>query len=115
MKRLAFLPGALMIAAAVLWAAFALRWTWPAAVLAAGGGLALAIGIAANWNGVRAWFGDPRGVFAVTSAVATLLLASILVLVNALAGVRAPRFDWTDAGRNTLAPDTVALVEGIAS
>jgi hypothetical protein len=113
MRRLAFLPGALMIAAAVLWAAFALRWTWAAAVLAAGGGVALAVGIAANWTGVRAWFGDPRGVFAVTSAVATLLLASILVLVNALAGVHAPRFDWTDAGRNTLAPDTVALVEGI--
>jgi hypothetical protein len=115
MRRLAFLPGALMIAGAVLWAASALRWTWPASVLAAGGTLALAVGVAANWKDVRAWFGDPRGVFALNTALATLLLASILVLANALAGLRAPRFDWTDAGRNTLAPDTVALVESVAT
>jgi len=115
MRRFAFLPGALMIAAAVLWAAFDLRWTWPAAVLAAGGCAVFGVGVAASWKGVRAWFADPRGVFAVNTALATLLLAAILLLVNALAGLRATRFDWTHAGRNTLAPGTVALVEGITT
>ena len=115
MTRFAFLPGALMVAAAVLWAGFALRWTWPAGVLAAGGLLTLAVGAAANWKHVRAWFADPRGVFALNSALATLVLAAILVLVNALTGLRGPRFDWTDAGRNTLAPETVALVEGVST
>ena len=31
MRRFAFLPGALMIVAAVLWAAFTLRWSAPSA------------------------------------------------------------------------------------
>jgi len=115
MRKLAFLPGALMFVAAVLWAAFTLRWTRPAAILGVGGLTALAVGVAANWKAVREWFGDPRGVFALNTALSTLLLAAVLVLVNALAGLRAVTFDWTEAGRNTLAPETVTLVEGLAT
>jgi len=115
MRRFAFLPGALMVVAAVLWAAFALRWSMPAVVLGTGGLIALMVGVAANWKGVREWFGDPRCVFALNTALSTLLLAAVLVLVNALAGLRAVTFDWTEAGRNTLAPETVALVEGLAT
>jgi hypothetical protein len=113
MRKFAFLPGALMIAASVLWAAFALRWTMPAAVLAGGGLLALAVGVAANWTGVREWFGDPRGVFALNTLLSTMLLVAALVLVNALAGLRGAAFDWTAAGRNTLAPETAALLDGL--
>ena len=115
MRKFAFLPGALMIVAAVLWAAFTLRWSAPPLVLAGGGVLALAVGVAANWSGVREWLDDPRGVFALNTALSTLLLAGILVLVNALAGLRAVSVDWTEAGRNTLAPETAALVEGLAT
>jgi hypothetical protein len=115
MKPFAFLPGAFMVVAAVLWAAFTLQWTVPAAVLGAGGLLALAVGVAANWAGVRAWFADPRGVFALTSGLSTLLLVAALGLVNALAGLRAVTFDWTAAGRNTLAPETVTLIEGLGA
>jgi ABC-type uncharacterized transport system involved in gliding motility auxiliary subunit len=113
MRRFAFLPGAIMVVAAVLWAALTMRWTVPAAVLGGGGLLALAVGLAANWRGVREWFGDPRGVFALNTALSTLLLVAALVLVNALAGLRRVTFDWTEAGRNTLAPETVTLVEGL--
>jgi len=115
MRKLAFLPGAFMVAAAVLWAAFALRWTVPAAVLGGGGLLALAVGVAANWKGVREWFADPRGVFALDTGLSTLLLIAALGLVNALAGLRAGTFDWTAAGRHTLAPGTVALVKGLGT
>ena len=115
MKRFAFVPGALMVAAAVLWAAFTLNWTAPAVVLGAGGLLALAVGVAANWSSLRQWFADPRGVFAMNTALSTLLLVAVLVLVNALAGLRAVTFDWTEAGRNTLAPDTRALVEHLGA
>jgi hypothetical protein len=115
MRKLAFLPGAVMIVAAVLWAAFTLRWSAPSAVLAGGGALALVIGIAANWKGVGEWLGDPRGVFALNTAFSTLLLVAILVLVNALAGLRAITFDWTEAGRNTLAPETEAIVQGLGA
>jgi hypothetical protein len=113
MRKFAFLPGALMVVAAFLWAAFTLRWTVPAAVLSGGGLLALAVGVAANWEGVREWFRDPRGVFALNTALSTLLLVAALVLVNALVGLRGVAFDWTEAGRNTLAPETVSLVEGL--
>ena len=113
MRRFAFLPGALMVVAAVLWAAFTLRWTVPASVLLGGGFVALAVGVAANWKGVREWFGDPRGVFALNTALSTLLLVAALVLVNALVGLRGVTFDWTEAGRNTLAPETIALVQGL--
>ena len=115
MRRFAFLPGALMIVAAVLWAAFTRRWAMPAAVLGAGGLMALAVGVAANWRGVRAWFDDPRGVFALNTVLSTLLLVAALILVNAIAGLRGAAFDWTEAGRNTLAPETVALVEGLGT
>jgi ABC-type uncharacterized transport system involved in gliding motility auxiliary subunit len=113
MRKFAFLPGALMVVSAFLWAAFTLRWTVPAAVLGGGGLLALAVGVAANWAGAREWFRDPRGVFALDTALSTLLLVAALVLVNALAGSRGVAFDWTAAGRNTLAPETLSLLEGL--
>ena len=115
MRRFAFLPGALMIVAAVLWAAFTLRWSAPSAALAGGGVLALVVGIAANWKGVGEWLGDPRGVFALNTALSTILLMAILVLVNALAGLRGVTCDWTGAGRNTLARETEAIVEGLGA
>ena len=113
MRKFAFLPGALMVVAAVLWASFTLRWSAPVGVLLVGGILALAVGVAANWRGVREWSGDPRGIFALNTALSTLLLVAALVLVNALVGLRGVSFDWTEAGRNTLAPETVALVQGL--
>ena len=113
MRKFAFLPGAFMVVAAVLWAAFTLRWTAPVGVLFGGGLLALGVGVAANWSGVREWFTDPRGVFALNTALSTLLLVAALILVNALVGLRGASFDWTEAGRNTLAPETVALVRGL--
>jgi ABC-type uncharacterized transport system involved in gliding motility auxiliary subunit len=113
MRKFAFLPGALMVASAVLWAAFTLRWTLPAAVVGGGGLVAFVLGLAANWKGVREWFADPRGVFALNTGLSTVLLVAALGLVNALAGARAVTFDWTAAGRNTLAPETVTLVEGL--
>ncbi len=115
MRTFAFLPGALMVVAAVLWAALLARWTAPVSVLLGGGILALAVGVAANWKGVREWFGDPRGVFALNTALSTLLLIAALVLVNALVGLRGVSLDWTEAGRNTLAPETVALLRGLAT
>jgi gliding motility-associatede transport system auxiliary component len=115
MRKFAFLPGALMIVAAVLWAAFALRWSVPAAVLGGGGVLALAVGVAANWKGVREWFDDPRGVFALDTLISTLLLVAALGLVNTLAGLHGATFDWTEAGRNTLAPETVSLVGSLGT
>jgi hypothetical protein len=115
MRKFAFLPGALMIVAAVLWAAFAMRWSAPAVVLGSGGVLALAVGVAANWKGVREWFDDPRGVFVLNTLISTLLLVAALGLVNALAGLHGATFDWTEAGRNTLAPETVSLVENLGT
>jgi len=112
-KKFAFLPGALMVVAGIVWASLALRWGAAAVALTAGGLVALGIGIAANWREVREWLADPRGVFTLNTALSTLLLAAVLVLVNSLVARRAPVFDWTEAGRHTLAPETIRLVQDL--
>jgi len=113
MKKYAFLPGALMIVGAVIWAAWTLQWSVPALVLGVGGLLALAVGIAANLKAIREWFADPRGIFAINSIVSTMLLVAILGLLNALVGFRAVTFDWTEAGRNTLTAGTRAILQSL--
>ena len=95
-----------MMVGALLWAAFTRQWDTTAIVLGAGGLLALAVGIGANWPHVRDWFRDPRGVFILNSIFTTLLLVAILGLVNAVASFKATRIDVTAAGRNTLTADT---------
>jgi len=113
MKKYAFVPGALMVVTAVLWAALTLQWSLPALVIGAGGLLALAVGVAANWTAVREWFADPRGVFALNSIMSTMLLVGILVLVNGTLSFRAITFDWTEAGRHTLSDGTRAILQGL--
>jgi len=113
MKKYAFVPGALMVVVAVLWAALTLQWSLPALVLGAGGLLALAVGVAANWLAIREWFADPRGVFALNSIMSTMLLVGILVLVNATISFRAITFDWTESGRHTLSDGTRAILQGL--
>jgi ABC-type uncharacterized transport system involved in gliding motility auxiliary subunit len=113
MRKFAFAPGGLMVATAVLWVGLTRQWTVSAAILGCGGLLALAVGVAANWRAVREWTGDPRGVFVLNTLLSTVLLLAALGIVNAFVGLRGVTFDWTEAGRNTLAPETVALVEGL--
>lgn len=106
MKKYLFVPGGLMVVAALMRAALTLQWDTAAIVLAAGGLLALIVAIAANWQGVRDWFRDPRGVFVLNSVLTTLLFVAILGLINAVASFRSPQVDLTAAGRNTLAAET---------
>jgi len=89
MKKFLFLPGGLMIVAGLMWSAFALAWDTTATVLAGGGLLALAVAIAANWQHVRDWFRDPRGIFVINSILTTMLLVAVLGLVNGIASFRA--------------------------
>jgi hypothetical protein len=111
MKKYAFLPGGLMVAGAVLWAALSLRWSTPILVVGGGGLAALLLGVAANWNETRDWFRDPRGVFAVNSIFSTLLLVAVLGLVNTAVALRGPSFDWTEAGRNSITPETRTILK----
>jgi ABC-type uncharacterized transport system involved in gliding motility auxiliary subunit len=114
MRKYAFLPGAVMAVGALLWAVFLLRWTAPVVALGTGGLLALGVGVAANREGIREWLRDPRGVFAVNSILSTLLLVAVLGLVNAMVGLRATTFDWTEAGRNTLSIETTTVLEHLS-
>lgn len=106
MRKYLFVPGGLMVVGALMRAALTLHWDTAAIVLAVGGVLALAVGIAANWQNVRDWFRDPRGIFVLNSIFTTILLVAILGLVNAIASFRSPQIDVTAAGRNTLAAET---------
>jgi ABC-type uncharacterized transport system involved in gliding motility auxiliary subunit len=111
MKKYAFLPGALMALAGVLWAALTLEWNTASITLAAGGALALAVGLAVTWQEIREWFRDPRGVFAVNTALSCLLLVAILGMLNASAALRPVTFDLTSSGRNTLAIETRNILQ----
>jgi len=113
MKKYAFLPGAVMTVGAALWAAYTQQWSLPALVLGTGGLLALSVGAAANRRAIGEWLADPRGVFAINSILSTMLLAAILVLVNATVGMRAIKFDWTEAGRNTLTAETQTILQAL--
>jgi ABC-type uncharacterized transport system involved in gliding motility auxiliary subunit len=106
MKKYLFLPGGLMIVGALMWASFTVRWDATAMALGIGGLLALLVAIGANWQGVRDWFRDPRGVFVLNSILTTILLVAVLGLINAIASMRAAHIDVTAAGRNTLTDDT---------
>lgn len=106
MKKYLFVPGGLMVVGALVRAALTLHWDTTAIVLAAGGLLALVVAIGANWQNVRDWFRDPRGVFVVNSILTTLLFVAILGLVNAIASFRPLQLDLTAAGRNTLTAQT---------
>jgi hypothetical protein len=85
MRKLAFLPGALMVVSAVLWAGFMLRWTvssfWrrrPAP--------------ASAWRRTGACANGPETCAAFTSHGALDAAVAALGLVNALAGIRAVTF-----------------------
>ncbi len=114
MKKYIFLPGGVMVAGAVVWAALALKWGRVALVVGGGGLLVLALGVAVNWREIRNWFRDPRGVFAVNTAFSTLLVLAILILLNALSALRPMSFDWTQSGRNTLSGETVNILTGLS-
>jgi len=115
MKKFAFLPGALMAIAGVVWAALTLAWNPASITLAIGGGLALLIGALVNWKDISDWFRDPRGVFAVNTAFSTLLLVAILGVVNASVALKPVKFDMTASGRNTLAPETKRILERLST
>jgi len=111
MKKFAFLPGALMALAGVVSAALTLTWNTASITLAAGGALALAVGLAVNWQEIRDWFRDPRGVFAVNTGLSTLLLVAILGILNASTALKPATFDLTSSGRNTLATETRSILK----
>jgi len=110
MKKYAFLPGAVMAVAGVVWAAVALTWNAASITLGVGGVLACGVGLSLNWKEIREWFRDPRGVFAVNTTFSALLLVAILGLVNASTALRPVKFDLTASGRNTLATETRTLL-----
>lgn len=111
MKKYAFLPGALMALAGVVWAALTLTWNTASITLAIGGAAALAVGLAVNWQEIRDWFRDPRGVFAVNTGFSTLLLVAILGILNASTALTPVKFDLTSSGRNTLAAETLSILK----
>jgi len=111
MKKYAFLPGALMALAGVVWAALTLKWNPASVTLAAGGAAALAVGLAVNWQDIRDWFRDPRGVFAVNTGMSALLLVAILGMLNASTALKPMKFDLTASGRNTLAAETRSILQ----
>lgn len=113
MKKYLFLPGGAMLVAGVAWAVVASEGRQIPLVVAAGGLLAVAVAVAANWREFGEWRRDPRGVFAVNSVLSAVLLFVILAVIVVAVGLRQIRFDLTESGRNTISADTRTLLRSL--
>lgn len=111
MKRYVFLPGVLLLIAAVARAAAQVHWDRLSVGLGASGVAIVAASVAWNWPEVKRWRHDPRGVFVVATGISVAALIAILVLVNIAVWYRPMRVDLTASGRNTVTPETRALLE----
>ncbi len=106
MKRYLFLPGVILLVAALVRAMLQVGWDRVGVGLAAGGAAIIALSVIANRREVREWFADPRGVFAVNTGISVILLIANLALVNILVWYRPARADLTSSGRNTVTQAT---------
>lgn len=111
MKRYVFLPGIVLLIAAFARAAVNVHWDRVNIGMGAVGAAILAVSLAWNWSEVKAWWHDPRGVFAVATGIWVAILVGILVLVNIAVSYRPARVDLTASGRNTVTAETRALVK----
>lgn len=110
MKKFSYLPGFVLVIAAVFRAAWTLRWDPTDTWLLAGGLVVVGVSLVWNRGEIVEWFHDPRGIFAVNTSLSLVLLAGILVLINILTWYRPLSIDLTASGRNSLTPETQKLL-----
>jgi hypothetical protein len=110
-KRYIAIPGALLLTVAFVRAATSAQWDESGISLAAGG--AAIVAIAAVWNRreVVEWARDPRGVFAVTTAISVAVIVALLVMLNIAAWYHPWSVDLTAAGRNQVSNTTLSFLE----
>lgn len=111
MKKYSYLGGVILLMVAVGRATVLSQWDAPSYWMAGGGGVILLLSVAANWGEVVEWFRDPRGVFAVNTTISAVLLIGIIAMVNVFVWFKPFQMDWTASGRNTLASETVAILQ----
>lgn len=114
MKRYAYLPGVLLLIAALVRAALQVTWDRTGVTLGLAGAVVIIASLVWNRREVQEWLADPRGVFAVASGVSTVLLVAILVLLNILAWYRPFRVDLTASERNTVTAETRVILGRLA-
>ncbi len=113
MKKYSYLPGALLLMVGAVRSAVVGMWDATDILLVLGGAAIIAISVAANWREVREWFAEPGGVYAMNTALSIVLLVAVLGGINAVAFLHQVEFDWTESGRNTLTPETNAILSGL--
>src|SRR6266545_4580079 len=111
MKRYLFLPGFVLIVAGFARAAATAHWGRLEVGLAAAGVAIAVLSLALNRAEVKAWWRDPRGVFAVSTGISVVVLVAALVMANIAIWYKPFRIDLTASGRNTLTTETRALLQ----
>ncbi|MBI1875318.1 MAG: hypothetical protein HYS05_15730, partial [Acidobacteria bacterium] len=99
MRKFSYLPGFVLVTAAVFRAAWKVQWDPTDSWLLAGGLLVVGVSLVWNRREIVEWFRDPRGIFAVNTSLSLVLLAGILVLINILTWYRPLSVDLTASGR----------------
>lgn len=110
MKRYSYLPGMMLLIAAVVRAATHAGWARLDVGLVAVGGVGVMLSLVWNFRDVKEWFADPRGIFAVATGISTVLLVGCLALVNMLVWYRPTQVDLTTSGRNTVSAESREIV-----
>jgi hypothetical protein len=113
MKRYLALPGALFIITAFLRTTINVAWDGGSVALAVAGAIIVALTAVWNRREVVAWIRDPRGVFAVTSAIAVALFLAALVMINIAVWYNPWSVDLTASGRNQVSAGTRAILQRV--
>jgi ABC-type uncharacterized transport system involved in gliding motility auxiliary subunit len=106
MKRYLVIPGALLLVAAVVRATVNVEWGTLDLWLAIAGATIVVMTAVWNRQEVIEWIRDPRGIFAVTTAVAVAAFVAALVMLNIVVWYNPWSIDLTATGRNQVSEDT---------
>ena len=106
MKRYLAIPGALLSIAAPVRATVNVEWDGLNIALLAVGVAIVATTVIWNWQEVVDWVRDPRGVFAVTTAISVAVFVALLVVLNIAVSYTPWNVDLTASARNEVGQDT---------
>jgi ABC-type uncharacterized transport system involved in gliding motility auxiliary subunit len=106
MKRYLAIPGALLLIAAFVRATVNVEWDSVNFGLLAAGVAIVAATVIWNWQEVVDWVRDPRGVFAVTTAISVAVFVALLVVLNIAVSYSPWSVDLTASARNEVSEDT---------
>jgi ABC-type uncharacterized transport system involved in gliding motility auxiliary subunit len=103
--------GLLLLVAAVIWYSVSDIWGKGNLSLAIAGGVMIIIGIAANYKQILSSLGKRSTKYAGNYVVSLILVIAIVAGLNYVGQRHVKRFDMTEIGRYSLAPQTIQILK----